>query len=121
MSIDGGKAMAERKVFQDSVTPLPDAPGPGPRGVIVAAAEPETANEEMSVLFSLEIPAAKTADLEERVARGEVVSPDELQQNYAPNAADRDKRVKWRKPQGFEVTGLSHAGTSVYARASVKQ
>jgi kumamolisin len=113
--------MAERKVFQDSVTPLPDTPGPGPRGVMVAAAEPETANEEMNVLFSLEIPAAKTSDLEERVARGEVVSPDELQQNYAPNAADRDKLVKWLKAQGFEVTGVSHDGTSVYARASVKQ
>ena len=58
--------MAQRKVFQDSVTPLPDTPGPGPRGLMVAAAEPETANEEMNVLFSLEIPAAKTADLEER-------------------------------------------------------
>jgi kumamolisin len=113
--------MAERKVFQDSVTPLPDKPGPGPRGVMVAAAEPETANEEMNVLFSLEIPAAKTADLEERVARGEVVSPDELQQNYAPNAADRDKLVKWLKTQGFDVTGMSHDGSSVYARASVAQ
>ena len=48
--------MAQRKVFQDSVTPLPDTPGPGPRGLMVAAAEPETANEEMNVLFSLEIP-----------------------------------------------------------------
>jgi kumamolisin len=113
--------MAERKVFQDSVTPLPDTPGPGPRGLMVAAAEPETANEEMNVLFSLEIPAAKTADLEERVARGEVVSPDELQQNFAPNAADRNKLVKWLKAQGFDVTGVSHDGSSVYARASVKQ
>ena len=113
--------MAERKVFQDSVTPLPDTPGPGPRGVMVAAAEPETANEEMNVLFSLEIPAAKTADLEERVARGEVLSPDELQQNYAPNAADRDKLVKWLKAQGFDVTEVSHDGSSVYARASVAQ
>jgi kumamolisin len=113
--------MAQRKVFQDSVTPLPDTPGPGPRGLMVAAAEPETANEEMNVLFSLEIPAAKTADLEERVARGEVLSPDELQQNYAPNAADRDKLVKWLNAQGFDVTGVSHDGSSVYARASVAQ
>jgi len=113
--------MAQRKVFQDSVTPLPDTPGPGPRGLMVAAAEPETANEEMNVLFSLEIPAAKTADLEERVARGEVLPPDELQQNYAPNAADRDKLVKWLKAQGFDVTGVSHDGSSVYARASVAQ
>ena len=57
--------MAQRKVFQDSVTPLPDTPGPGQRGLMVAAAEPETANEEMNVLFSLEIPAATTADLED--------------------------------------------------------
>jgi len=113
--------MAQRKVFQDSVTPLPDTPGPGPRGLMVAAAEPETANEEMNVLFSLEIPAAKTADLEERVARGEVLSPDELQQNYAPNAADCDKLVKWLNAQGFDVTGVSHDGSSVYARASVAQ
>ena len=113
--------MAQRKVFQDSVTPLPDTPGPGPRGLMVAAAEPETANEEMNVLFSLEIPAAKTADLEERVARGEVLSPDELQQNYAPNAADRDKLVNWLNAQGFDVTGVSHDGSSVYARASVAQ
>src|SRR6478752_5074923 len=113
--------MAQRKVFQDSVTPLPDTPGPGPRGLMVAAAEPETAHEEMNVLFSLDIPAAKTTDLEERVARGEVVSPDELQQNYAPNAADRDKLVKWLKAQGFDVTEVSHDGSSVYARASVAQ
>ena len=73
------------------------------------------------MLFSLEIPSEKTADLEECVARGEVVSPDELQRNYAPNAADRDKLVKWLKTQGFDVTGMSHDGTSVYARASVKQ
>jgi kumamolisin len=113
--------MAERKVFQDSVTSLPDKPGPAPRGLVVAAAEPDTRNEQMTVLFSLEIPSEKTADLEERVARGEVVSPDELQQNYAPNAADRDKLVKWLKKQGFEVTGVSQDGTSVYARASVAQ
>ena len=80
--------MAERTVFHDSVTPLTDKPGPAPRGLIVAAAEPDTRKEQITVLFSLEIPSEKTADLEERVARGEVVSPDELQRNYAPNAAD---------------------------------
>jgi hypothetical protein len=110
--------MAEGTVFHDSVTPLPDKPGHAPRGLIVAAAEPDPRKEQMTVLFSLEIPSEKTADLEECVARGEVVSPDELQRNYAPNAADRDKLVKWLKTQGFDVTGMSHDGTSVYARLS---
>ena len=111
--------MAARKVFEDSVTPLPDEPGPTPRGLLVQAAEPDTREEEMTVLFSLEIPPDEEKDLEERVARGEVVPAEELQKRYAPDAGDREKLVKWLKAQNFDVTEVSSDGTSVYARASV--
>ena len=111
--------MAARKVFEDSVTPLPDEPGPTPRGLLVQAAEPDTREEEMTVLFSLEIPPDDEKDLEERVARGEVVPAEELQKRYAPDAGDREKLVKWLKAQNFDVTEVSSDGTSVYARASV--
>ena len=111
--------MAARKVFEDSVTPLPDEPGPTPRGLLVQAAAPDTREEEMTVLFSLEIPPDEEKDLEERVARGEVVPAEELQKRYAPDAGDREKLVKWLKAQNFDVTEVSSDGTSVYARASV--
>jgi kumamolisin len=111
--------MAARKVFEDSVTPLPDEPGPTPRGLLVQAAAPDTREEEMTVLFSLEIPPDDEKDLEERVARGEVVPAEELQKRYAPDAGDREKLVKWLKAQNFDVTEVSSDGTSVYARASV--
>ena len=111
--------MAARKVFEDSVTPLPDEPGPTPRGLLVQAAEPDTREEEMTVLFSLQIPPDDEKDLEERVARGEVVPAEELQKRYAPDAGDREKLVKWLKAQNFDVTEVSSDGTSVYARASV--
>jgi kumamolisin len=111
--------MAARKVFEDSVTPLPDEPGPTPRGLLVQAATPDTREEEMTVLFSLEIPPDDEKDLEERVARGEVVPAEELQKRYAPDAGDREKLVKWLKAQNFDVTEVSSDGTSVYARASV--
>jgi kumamolisin len=113
--------MAARKVFEDSVTPLPDEPGPTPRGLLVQAAAPDTREEEMTVLFSLEIPPDDEKDLEERVARGEVVPAEELQKRYAPDAGDREKLVKWLKAQNFDVTEVSSDGTSVYARASVDQ
>ena len=113
--------MAERKVFTDSVTELPDQPGPTPRGMMVAAAAPEDRDEHMTILFSLDIPSDKEADLEERVARGDVVSLEELQKDYAPKTADRDKLVRWLKAQKFDVTEVSEDGTSVYARASVGQ
>ena len=113
--------MGERKVFEDSVVPLPDEPGLTAQGLMVQAAEPEHGKEQMRVLFSLEIPPKDEAELEERVARGEVVPADELQQKYAADPADRKKLVAWLKGQHFDVTEVSPDGTSVYARASVDQ
>ncbi|MDT5318608.1 MAG: kumamolisin, partial [Mycobacterium sp.] len=113
--------MVARKVFTDSVTPLPDEPGPTPRGLMVAAALPETRDEQMTILFSLDTPPDKEADLEQRVANGEVISPADLQKNYAPDVGERDKLITWLKSQNFDVTDVSSDGTSVYARSSVEQ
>jgi kumamolisin len=113
--------MGARKLFADSVTPLPDDPGPTPRGLMVAAALPETRDEQMTILFSLDTPPDKEADLEQRVANGEVISPADLQQNYAPDADERDKLITWLKSQNFDVTHVSSDGTGVYARSSVEQ
>jgi kumamolisin len=113
--------MGDRKVFEDSVIPLPDEPGPTAQGLAVQPAEPDNRNEQMRVLFSLEIPPKHQAELEERVARGEVVPVDELQQKYAADQADCKKLVAWLKRQHFDVTEVSPDGTSVYTRASVAQ
>ena len=67
--------MVERKVFTDSVTPLPDQ-GPTPHGLLINAASAEHADETMRLLFSIAMPAASQAELEDRVARGEVVPLD---------------------------------------------
>lgn len=113
--------MAERKVFQDSVTPLPEQAGLTHNGLMVSAAKPEHQNEMMTVLFSLEIPQSAQAQLEERVARGEVVPLAELQKDYTPNADDLKVLVNWLKKQGFEIVQVTDDRTSVYARASVDQ
>jgi kumamolisin len=113
--------MVARKVFADSVTPLPDEPGPTPRGLMVAAALPDTRDEQMTILFSLDTPPDKEADLEQRVANGEVISPAELEKDYAPDPGERDKLITWLKSQNFDVADVSSDGTSVYARSSVAQ
>jgi kumamolisin len=113
--------MADRKVFQDSVTPLPEQSGLTHNGLMLNAAEPEHRDEKMTILFSLALPPQAQAQLEEKVARGEVVPLAELQKDYAPNAADREALASWLKKQGFEITETSGDGTSVYARASVDQ
>src|SRR3954454_859316 len=86
-----GETMADRKVFADSVTPLPDQPGLTHNGLIVNAAGDENRSGSMTVLFSLALPPDAQAELEEKVSRGEVVSPQELQQRYAVAKTDVDK------------------------------
>jgi kumamolisin len=108
----------ERKVFQDSVIPLPDRPGIVQHGMIVNAAVPQ-GDEKMTILFSLSIPAQ--TELEERVAKGEIIPFDELSEKYAPNPEDVKALTSWLQKQGFQIEQTSQDGTSIYAQASVDQ
>jgi kumamolisin len=75
----------------------------------------------MTLLFSLAIPAELQQDLEARVARGEVVPPDELQKRYAVGKGDVKALVDWLKTQGFRIGKVTKDGTAVYASARVDQ
>jgi kumamolisin len=73
----------------------------------------------MDVLFSLSIPQDAQQKLEERVAKGEVVTPEELDRDFSPKAADLDALVAWLKTEGYQIIRTSPDRTSVYARATV--
>ena len=64
--------MADRKVFRDSVTPLPDQAGITEHGLMVQAAEPQHRAETMTLLFSMAISQDAQAQLKARVAKGEI-------------------------------------------------
>src|SRR5437588_3724841 len=89
-----------RKVFKNSVIPLP-AVGPAPAGLVVNAAVQDHTNDKMDILFSLGIPKDARAKLEEKVLKGEVVDPQSLAKDYSPKAEDVDRLVKWVKAEGF--------------------
>ncbi len=110
-----------RKFFNDSVIPLPDISGTIQHGMVVNAMAPHHGDEEMTVLFSLSIPPDAHSDLEERVARGEVVPFDELTKKYAPDPKDIAALTSWLQQQGFKIEGKSVDGTGVYAKARVDQ
>lgn len=88
---------------------------------MVNAAEADHRDEKMTVLFSLSISPEAEAQLEERVARGEVVPLDELAGAYAPSGADRENLISWLQSEGFEIVDASDDGASIYARATVAQ
>ena len=90
--------MAEdRKVFSDSVTPLPAAGGSTHLGLMVARAMPETGKERMTVVFSLALPDSAQADLQKMVAEGKVLTPKELTKNYSADAGDAKALTSWLK------------------------
>jgi|SRR5216683_3151089 len=113
--------MRERKVFQDSVTPLPPQPGLTRQGLLIQAAKPENLTERMTVLFSLAIPEKAKAALEEKVARGETVSAEELQKSFSPKEMDINALLKWLHAQGFTDVEVSKDRTSVYAQATAER
>jgi len=111
--------MSDRKVFTDSVTELPTQTGLTKNGLMVNKAKSENRTETMELLFSLDMPAKD--DLEKRVAAGEVIPVEQLNQKYTPKKADLDALKTWLTGQGFKITEESPDGSGVYAKATVGQ
>ncbi|MGZ4648934.1 MAG: S53 family peptidase [Kineosporiaceae bacterium] len=110
--------MPGRKVFEDSVVPLPPDDGLAPNGLLLHGIGTRHDDEPMDLLFSLELPTDVSAELEARVARGEVVPAKELAAMTAPQDV-RDRLVNWLAGHGFTVDHVSADGTSVYATSTV--
>ena len=109
--------MPERKVFQDSVVPLPDEPGLTTAGVFQHAAKPEDMTARMTLVFALRPPQERQDELEARVAAGEVVPVKELNERYRPPAESVNALTDWLTGQGYEIERVSDDGSSVYASA----
>jgi len=113
--------MNGRKIFHDSVVPLPPQPGLTPHGLLVQSTKPENLTERMTVLFSLGLPPDALAELERRVANAETLTADELQKSYSPREMDINALTKWLNAQGFTDIEVSRDRSSIYAQASAEQ
>jgi kumamolisin len=111
--------MSDRKIFHDSVVTLSQQPGLTPQGMLVEAAEPQHGEETMDVHFSLSLPDGAEQKLEQRVANGEVIPPEELEKIYTATPADAEALKNWLKAEGFTITNATPDG--IYARAKVSQ
>lgn len=113
--------MAGRKVFQDSVVPIPTDQGITPQGMIVAAAQPQHLDDPMTLHFSLELSSEARERLESAVARGEVVDPKDLGELTKGQDQRKSELSNWLKSQGFEITSESPFSAGLYARAKASQ
>jgi kumamolisin len=111
--------MTDRKVFPDSISPLPGDQGTSPLGVVVNRTREVDKSQDMNLVFSLAMDPALQKDLEDKVAAGQTVPPDELKQQYVPDQKNVDALVNWLKTQGFTISRISPNGTAVYACAPI--
>ncbi len=112
--------MPDRKMFPNSVVPIPTS-GATLTGLIVNAADSRHLAEKMDVSFSLGVPPALQKELEQRVDKGETISPQELKTKYAVDPATADALESWLKKEGFTITEVSPDRTTIYASASASQ
>src|SRR5690349_9905248 len=63
------QATPQRKVFADSVVPLPKQSGLTPQGLMVHPPTDEHKNDKLDILFSLSIPEDARKKLEAKVAK----------------------------------------------------
>lgn len=112
--------MPDRVVLQDSVSPLPEKMGLGNTpSTIDENLQPAERSSELSLLVSIRAAAGARESLEEKVARGEIVSPEELASTYAASPADRDRVRAWLVSEGLHVEGDSSDGLGIYVHGSI--
>jgi kumamolisin len=101
------------KTFNNSIVPVPSGTA------APAAMSDESRNRKLVIHFALETSNLK--ELQDRVLRGETISPSEMKTKYSGNPDSLQKLITWLKGQNFEIVRTSKDNTSVYAKASVSQ
>jgi kumamolisin len=113
--------MPDRKLFPNSIVPLPATPGLTTNGLIVNEATPSHRADPMHLHFFLSIPEASQQELEQRVANGEIIPLNEQMERYGADPASAAALQAWLRNQGFEITSVTPDHTTIYARSTVSQ
>ena len=111
--------MADRKVFTDSIVPLPDHSGVTPHGLMVNLAEPSDPAQPLPLLFSLGLAGDKQAELEAAIAAGKTLDRQQVAEGYGPAKEDVDRLVSWLRDQGYQFEKVTPDGSGVYATAPI--
>src|SRR5262249_30418182 len=90
-----------------------------PDGMMMAAPQAAHGDETMDLHFALALPPGAQQELESLVARGQTLSPEQLDKIYTSKPADADALRAWLKAQGVQITHSTPDG--IYARAKVSQ
>ncbi len=98
--------------------PLPSQPGLTSEGLMVSTASAQP-DETLTLHFSLALAPGAEKQVEERVAKGEIIPQAELDKMFTAKPEETQKVVSWLKANGYQVTQTSSDG--IYAQAKASQ
>lgn len=108
-------APAEARVtYAESIGEVPAAIAP----TVHALAAPEMAG---SIDFSIALRMRDFARLQERVARGETISSEEMAKTYLPLPKDYETTENWLRSEGFFIVAEDSSRLSIFARGTLTQ
>jgi kumamolisin len=87
----------------------------------LARSELTQTEAEASLDFSLALKLRNSGELKERIAKGEIISLEEMAAKYYPTTADYATVVRWLTSQGFTVKPADPCNLSVFATGSVSR
>ncbi len=116
----GAAAGPERVTLTDSVAGIEARPNrPAPATLVRNdLTQPES---ETSMEFSVALQMRDFSGLKERIARNEVISPQEMAAKYFPTEADYARVANWLATQGFSVKPATSDRLSIFATGTVAQ
>jgi|GEM_PF-850530 len=103
-----------RITFDGSVAPLPPAEASTRRDM-------PAKNAGDFIEFSVALKMRNYPQMQARIARGEIIPRQELEQNHLPLQKDYDAVVNWLVSQGFTITLTDPSRLAVYARGTHEQ
>ena len=119
----GALAGTDRLTFADSIKEV-GAAGPqiasAASGTLVRS-ELTLAEREATIEFSVALRMREFPEFQERVAKGEIISVEEIATKYCPTKTDRQTVVDWLIAEGFAVQPANEYDLSVFASGSVAQ
>ncbi|MGZ5022085.1 MAG: protease pro-enzyme activation domain-containing protein, partial [Chthoniobacterales bacterium] len=101
-----------RVTFVNSLASVPPAAAASKRALTVV-------DQSEALEFSISFTMRSFAQLQNRIANGEKISPTEMESTYLPLANDYNTVVQWLSDQGFTITQTDESRLIVFASGSV--
>ncbi|MDD2765679.1 MAG: immunoglobulin domain-containing protein [Opitutaceae bacterium] len=110
-----------RAVYPESILEVAERAPAGrlqPRIMRMALSADETT---ATLDFQVALKMRNFAELQARIARGEIISREEMAAKYFPLAADYEQMAAWLAAKGFTITQANATRLSVFARGPVSR